>query len=230
MMKPILYALLLATPLRAAEPRLVNVPPYTSVQDEILRETGDTVGWLKANGWKVSEQAPAPDTGPTREAQAKGSGPRYKWDVAAIDRPVPASLIGRAELADWRNYLSCLSPAQQLRELGQALDELHGALERTPDPRALPEPAQRALYSLWVAVQEAGVDVAERFGFPAKERHSSAFTSDVDESLFLLLDFLKQVRSAEVEAWEARRARHDRLDTNAFSDFLDRAAARYHPH
>ena len=151
----------------------------------------------------------------------------YKWQIAALDIPVPADLTDRNDKYEWANYLECLSVSQQLRKLGQALDEFHNLFEKTADPFALPKEEQITLYSKWEAASIASCSVANRLETALPSQQTEAFKSDIDRHLFLVTDFLKGVNSQDTKIWEDRHARHNNLDRDNFLSFLRHALGEF---
>lgn len=146
-----------------------------------------------------------------------------KWELAAVDVSIPDNLVDPVHAGEWDNYLACLSPVQLLRKLGQALDQFHYILDRTPDLLALPEKEQVVLYSKWCAA-EAIAAGKSLFSFSPKGG-TDQFTSDIDMQLFFVIDFLKGVHSPDVKLWEARRERHNQIDHGVFLAFLNSFSA-----
>ena len=151
----------------------------------------------------------------------------YKWQIAALEVPVPDRLIENEDIEEWRQYLDCLSPAQQVRKLGQALDEFLDMFEKNPEPLKLPEKDQIFLYSKWASATETAVVVANRLMFSAGEGEDERrFTSDIGRYLFMLTDFLEGVNSHDLPAWRRRQERHEQLTAQfrtPFGDFLKAA-------
>lgn len=134
---------------------------------------------------------------------------RYKWEVAALDVPVPATLINKADVEEWKNYVDCLSPAQKLRKFGQALDQLHSLL--TQAEKSPPSDQEKAdVFSKWYAASVVSVGLAGHLQYTVEAFHKNTgeITSDIDYTLFVLLDFLKEANSTDIKIWEDRRARY----------------------
>jgi hypothetical protein len=149
------------------------------------------------------------------EIEKKMEGLSWKWELAAFDVPVPSDLIKQEDGGQWSRYLDCLSPAQQLRKFGQALDQLHALLENVTDPQALTEKDQIAIYSKWQAASYANVAIQGRFQF-AMDDSSRKFKSDIERGTFFITDFLKSVSSPDVKLWEDRQAKHNNINKAVF--------------
>ena len=151
------------------------------------------------------------------DPQGKLEGLKKNWQIAAVDIPVPADLVDPKDGHDWARYINCLSLAQKIRKLGQALDQFHDLLGKTADPMTLSDGDQIALYSKWMAAELAASSVSRNFFFFTERRDT--FVSELDEGLFCLVDFLKNVRSPDVQVWEERQARHSQIDRGTFTPF-----------
>ena len=154
-----------------------------------------------------------------------------KWQIAAYDLPVPDRLIENEDTQEWRSYLGCLSPAQQLGKFGEAIDQFHALIAITADPMTLPESGQIRLYSKWAAATEAGVALGTRLQFFAAENgRPRGFDSDLEEYIFFAQDFLEGAKSPEAPKWEKRGAAHKAIDEHLdtpFLKFLNHAIATF---
>ncbi len=133
-----------------------------------------------------------------------------KWDIAAIDLPVPNRLIEDEDKNEWASYLDCLSPAQQLRKVAQATDQFLELLDKAPkDLTLLSEREQVLVFSKWMAMTYAANTLGKRLQFCEGEgKKSKEYPTDMDCNFSQLIDFLKSVNSPDVKAWEKRRERH----------------------
>ena len=141
----------------------------------------------------------------------------YKFEVAAIDLPIPSDLTDRKDAQEWSSYANALSPAQRLRKFGQALDEFHALLDTAPggDPRALQEDQQITLYSKWLAAGTLNVELLRGIDFDTEETYRGhVITSDIGKGLFCIIDLLKSVQSPDVSKWEARNTRHEAVSSD----------------
>jgi hypothetical protein len=142
----------------------------------------------------------------------KADGLMYKFEIAALDVPVPDDLTDRADAQEWHSYCDCLSPAQRLRKFGQALDAFHGLMAKTAEPLTLPEAEQIVLYSKWKAASILNAVLSQNVNFDTKETYrGDLIKSDIDRGLYCVTDLLRSVNSSEAKLWEDRRARHNAL-------------------
>lgn len=144
----------------------------------------------------------------------KPEGLIYKWDIAALNLPVPDDLTGQEDANEWHYYVQNLRPAQQVRVFGQALDQFHALLGDTKDLLKRPENEQAALYSKWRAASSAGHATSQSFHFETEETYRDnrkLFRSDIDRQIYNIVDFLKSVNSPDAAAWEKRGERHKDL-------------------
>ncbi len=146
------------------------------------------------------------------DPENKTKGLLRQWDVAAVDLPVPADLVGHKAAAQWHSYLNCLPPTQQIRKLGQALDQFHALVDAKQSLMTLSEDEQREIYSKWHAAAIATAVVATRLQFSTQKRDS--FKSDISMGLFFLNDFLAGVNSYDLMKWQERASRHREIDEN----------------
>ena len=151
------------------------------------------------------------------------SGLIYKFDIAAIDLPIPADLTDRKDQQEWSSYCDCLSPGQRIRKFGQALDEFHALLDKAPDPMKLTEEEQAVVYSKWMAASILNVSLGSlQFETEKTYRDPRFIKSDIDKGLFCLNDFLKSVNSPDLQKWEDRRARHNQITDKEIHPLLNK--------
>lgn len=147
----------------------------------------------------------------------------YTWEIAALDVPVPSDLTRREDASEWRNYLDCLKPSQQLRKFGQALDQFHASFDKSQDPLSLPEEKQVEIYSKWHAAAIANAALSKSFQFMTEEMFSGrTFRSDIGKGIYCITDFLSSVNSPETGTWEERLERHQNLDRKILLPFLNK--------
>jgi hypothetical protein len=154
----------------------------------------------------------------------KPSHLRYKFDIAAIDLPIPSDL-GRDDAQEWQSYCDCLSPAQRIRKFGQALDEFHTLMDKAgPNPLKIPEDDQAVLYSKWLAATILNVELSKGFNFDTERsyRDPSFIKSDIDKGLFCLTDLLKGVNSSDLTIWEDRRKKHNQITDETILPLLNK--------
>lgn len=149
----------------------------------------------------------------------------YKWDIAAIDVPVPDDLMSEDHRTEWRTYLECLSPAQLVKKFAASLDQFHDAFFAAGDLDNLNDQETEKLISKWAATQIASAVVYNRLNFmPSKEEVENNgrkfYLSDTERSIFFVAHFLGAVSSPEVPSWAARRAFHRQATTEQFSRIL----------
>lgn len=151
----------------------------------------------------------------------EGVDPRgliYKFDVAALNLPIPDDLTDRKDAEAWRNYADCLSPAQQIRNFAEALDQLHALAPAGRDLRAAPEAEQAKAYSKWMAASCVMAALHDKFHFETEETYNNPrkfYKSDIERTVYNIVDFLKSVNSPDVQAWEDRQARHRAVDRDS---------------
>lgn len=149
------------------------------------------------------------------------SGLNRKWQIAAIDLPVPDRLIEDEDKNEWASYLECLSPAQQLRKVAQAADQFVALLDKAPaDLTLLSEREQILVFSKWMALTYAGNTVGKRLQFSEGEgKKSKEYPTDMDCNFSQIIDFLKSVNSPDVKEWEKRRAGHHKYSNENDTPF-----------
>ena len=152
------------------------------------------------------------------EQQKKLKNISWAWERAALDVSIPSRLIERQAQSEWRNYLECLSPAQQLRKLGQALDQFLELMKKVTDPLELPENDQIKLYSKWEAANIAAVIITKRLAFASPEEYTCK--SDMDRYLFSVVNLMKGVNSADASKWEDRRAQYNEINKDVLYPLL----------
>lgn len=153
-------------------------------------------------------------------------GLNRKWQIAAIDLPVPNRLIEDEDKNEWISYLDCLSPAQQLRKTAQATDQFIALLDKAPpDLTLLSEREQILVFSKWLAMTCAANTLGKRLQFAEGEgKKSKEYPTDMDCNFSWIIDFLKSVNSPDVKAWEKRREGHHKYSNEGdtpFSKLLD---------
>lgn len=150
---------------------------------------------------------------------------RHQWEAAAVDLPVPDRLLTVRDRDEWKRYLHNLRPAQAIRKFGEAIDMFLDQHADTDDFSDLTSDRALRLYSLWRAVDGASDVVAERLRFAQPDKTMTY----VDMTLLYVVDFLKDVRSAELGIWEGRQQRHAGIYSEAFMRFLCRAGHIHTP-
>jgi len=142
----------------------------------------------------------------------------YKFDVAALNLPIPDDLTDRQDAREWRSYVSNLSPAQQIKNFAEALDQFHTLAPAGRDLRLAPEAEQAKAYSKWMAASCLMAELSGKFHFETAQTYNnpSMFKSDIERTVYQVVDFLKSVNSADVQAWEDRQARHRAVDRDSF--------------
>jgi|GEM_PF-3444742 len=156
----------------------------------------------------------------------KGTKPEtlmFKFDVAALNLPVPDDLTDRKDAQEWSGYVRNLSPAQQIKNFAEALDQFHALAPAGRDLRTAPEADQVKAYSKWMAASALMVGLHDKFHFDTAETYqqpSKFYKSDIERTIFNVVDFLKAVNSADVQAWEERQARHRAVDRESLLDII----------
>jgi hypothetical protein len=148
-------------------------------------------------------------------------GLNRKWQIAAIDLPVPDRLIEDEDKNEWSSYLDCLSPAQQLRKTAQATDQFIGLLDKAPaDLNLLSEREKILVFSKWVAMTYAANTLGKRLQFAEGEgKKSKEYPTDMDCNFSQIIDFLTSVNSPDVKAWEKRREGHHKYSNEGDTPF-----------
>lgn len=163
----------------------------------------------------------------------------YKFDIAALNLPIPDDLTRYSDAREWSAYVGNLSPAQLVRDFGTALDQLHALTPAGRDLRAAPEPEQAKVYSKWMAASCLMSELLGKFHFETAETYRNPdkfYKSDIEQTVYTLVDFLKGVNSADVPVWEARQQRHAGIEhdgliavINKFDDKHRKQAAKASP-
>ncbi|MDP2206548.1 MAG: hypothetical protein Q8K65_09605 [Alphaproteobacteria bacterium] len=142
----------------------------------------------------------------------------YKFDIAALNLPIPDDLTDRRDAEAWRNYVDCLSPAQQIRNFAEALDQFHALAPAGRDLRTASEDEQSKAYSKWMAASCLTAALHGKFHFETEETYRNPdkfYKSDIEQVVHNIVDFLKAVNSPDVQAWEDRRACHRAVDNDS---------------
>ena len=94
---------------------------------------------------------------------------------------------------------------------------------------ALSESEEAAVFSKWSAANAFKTSVSQRLRFyPPGGSSRFGSGSDLEESLFLVIDFLKSVDAPETTQWEERFRKNQALESRGSGDFLNGLYSRYH--
>ncbi|MCE9508508.1 MAG: hypothetical protein K8R48_09405 [Alphaproteobacteria bacterium] len=132
---------------------------------------------------------------------------RYVWDFAALDLPVPDKLEGDDKI-EWNSYSKYLSPSDKIRKFGQALDQLLAVASNMTGPGSPSEADLTKFYAKWEASMILGSHVGTAFNHQTEKLRYDHFKSDIDYSLFWLVEFLKNVNSADTKTWQDRHQKY----------------------
>jgi hypothetical protein len=145
----------------------------------------------------------------------------YTWEIAAQDVPVPSRSMTDEEVNEWTRYIGSLSPADQMRKFGQALDQLYAMVEKSGnDPLALSEKDQSALIAKDDAAGITAVNGPNWFyHYFSSPKEAEKRSSDIERTIISIANFLKSVSSPEAKTWEDRLVRQPKIET--FMDPID---------
>lgn len=163
----------------------------------------------------------------TVDPSGKLDGLIYKWDIAAVNLPIPAKLVDDQNARQWGRYIACLRPAQIVEKFGEALDVFHSLLGQADNLYRIAPADGIRLYSAWEATGILAVEVCQRLQFADEAVSAGKIRSDVDIALHYIIDFMKSAHSADLQQWEWRRSQQAGIYDKAFLDFMNRAATEY---
>jgi len=155
--------------------------------------------------------------------------PVMKGEVAALDLDIPDNLLDESDRFRWSAYADAISPARLVSKFAEAVDQFYSITPANTCLIDLAEKDKEAIFSKWLALSTLGYKVTERLHYFTPEDISSELRSDMQESMYLLVDFLKAVDSPTAQDWEQRQRDYASIDRDKLLPLIDQMYERNRP-